>query len=155
MYACVTPVGFDTSDKFENHCSNLLPIIHFSFSNGIFPEHCKIAKVVPLHKQGSKDDPNNYRPISILPSIAKIFEKLLHKRLTKFFDKHNVIKPTQYGFQANVSTTHAILDILTSLYDGISEKQFSGLFFLDLKKAFDTVSHNILLSKLDYYRIRA
>ena len=112
----------------------LLPIIHFSFSNGIFPEHCKIAKVVSLHKQGSRDDPNNYRPISILPSIAKIFEKLLHKRLTKFFDKHNVIKPTQYGFQANVSTTHAILDILTSLYDGMREKQFSGLFFLDLKK---------------------
>ena len=132
----------------------LLPIIHFSFSNGIFPEHCKIAKVVPLHKQGSRDDPNNYRPISIPPRIAKIFEKLLHKRLTKFFDKHNVIKPTQYGFQANVSTTHAILDILTSLYDGIREKQFSGLFFLDLKKAFDTVSHNILLSKLDYYGIR-
>ena len=76
----------------------LQPLNHFAFTSGIFPDHCKIAKVIPLHKQGNTDDPNNDRPISILPCFAKIFEKLLHKRLSKFFTKHNVISPTQYGF---------------------------------------------------------
>ena len=57
------------------------PLILFAFTSGIFPRRCKIAKVIPIHKQGNADDPNNYRPISMLPCFAKIFEKLLHKRL--------------------------------------------------------------------------
>ena len=73
----------------------LQPLIHFAFTSGIFPDHCKIAKIIPLHMQGNTDDPNNYRPTSILPCFAKIFEKLLHKRLIKCFTKYNVISPTQ------------------------------------------------------------
>ena len=116
----------------------LQPLIHFAFTSGIFPDHCKIAKIIPLHKQGNTDDPSNYRPISILPCSAKIFEKLLHKRLIKFFTKHNEISPTQYDFQENISTTHAIHDILTASYDNICEKLYTGSFFLDLKKAIDS-----------------
>ena len=70
----------------------LQPLIHFAFTSGIFPDYCKITKVIPLHQQGNTDDPNNYRPISILPCFAKIFQKLLHIRLIKFFTKHNMIQ---------------------------------------------------------------
>ena len=86
-------------------------VINFAFSDGIFPVNCKIAKVIPLLKYGNANDPNNYRPISILTCFTKIFEKLLHKRLNEFLNKTNVIIPTHCGFQTNFSTSHTILDI--------------------------------------------
>ena len=128
----------------------LQPLIHFAFTSGIFPDHFKTARVISLHKQGNTNDPSNYRPISILICFAKIFENLLHKRLIKFFTKHNVMSPTQYGCQKNISTTRAIHDILTTSCDYICEKLYTGLFFLDLKKVVDTVCHDILLPKLDH-----
>ena len=85
-------------------------LIDFAFSNGIFPDSCKTAKVIPLLKSGNVNDLNNYRPISILTCFSKIFEKLLHKRLYEFLNKNNVIIPTQYGFQTNFRTSHAVLD---------------------------------------------
>ena len=85
-------------------------LIDFAFSNGIFPDSCKTAKVIPLLKSGNVNDLNNYRPISILTCFFKIFEKLLHKRLYEFLNKNNVIIPTQYGFQTNFRTSHAVLD---------------------------------------------
>jgi len=67
--------------------SSLYPFLDFSFNHGIFPENCKIAKVIPIHKTGDKSDPNNYRSISILTCLSKIFDKLIHKRITNFLDK--------------------------------------------------------------------
>ena len=128
--------------------------IDFSFSNGIAPRNCAIAKVIPLHKKGNAEDPNNYRPISILSCFSKIFETILYSRLIKFLDKHRVIQPTQYGFQKSVSTKHAMIDITTNTFDGINHNKYSGLLFLDLQKAFDIVNHRTLLSKLDHYGIR-
>ena len=86
--------------------------------------------------------------------FSKIFEKLIHTRLTKFWTPHKVLTTTQHGFQSELSTTHALLDVINSSFENIKDNLFTGLILLDLDKAFDTVSHNILLSKLDHYGIR-
>ena len=128
--------------------------VQFSFTNGIFPKNCTIAKIIPIFKKGDRQSPTNYRPISILTCFSKIFEKLIHIRLNKFWTKHKVLTTTQYGFQAKLSTTHALLDVITSSFENIKDNLCTGLILLDLAKAFDTVSHDILLSKLDHYGIR-
>ena len=107
-----------------------------------------------MYKSGAKAEMNNYRPISILTCFLKIKEKILFVRPCSFFKKHNVIYKNQYGFQSNISTSHAMLDVVTSSYDSIDDHFCTGLAFVDLKKAFDTASHNIPLTKLNYYSIR-
>ena len=128
--------------------------VQFSFTNGIFPKNCTIAKIIPIFKKGDRQSPTNYWPVSILTCFSKIFEKLIHTWLTKFWTKHKVLTTTQYGFQAKLSTTHALLDVITSSFENIKDNLFTGLILLDLAKAFDTVSHDFLLSKLDHYGIR-
>ena len=129
-------------------------LVNHSITLGFFPEVLKVAKVIPVYKSGSKHNPTNYRPISLLSCFAKIFEKLLYKRLDYFIRTHSIIAPTQYGFRSGLSTMHAVTDVLTLVYDNIHEKKFSGLIFLDIQKAFDTVDHNILIAKLEHYGIR-
>ena len=115
---------------------------------GVFPKCLKIAKVVPIFKSGCNYDICNYRPISILSVFSKIIEKIVYKRTVDFLNKHFVLIPNQYGFRSNISNIHAVLDIVSSCYENIESKQFSGLIFLDLAKAFDTVNHRILLKNL-------
>ena len=128
--------------------------IDFCFTKGVFPETCTIAKIVPILKEGERENPSNYRPISILTCFSKILERIIHKHLTSFFDKHGIIQHTQYGFQRNVSTNHALVDVVTQSFENINNNVYTGLIFLDLTKAFDTVNHEILLHKLDHYAIR-
>ena len=128
-------------------------LVNHSFELGYFPNCLKTAKIIPLYKSGDKSLPTNYRPISILTCFSKILEKLIYNRLMNFIDKHSVISSTQYGFRKHHSTTHAIADV-TLTYDNINKNEFTGLVFLDLKKAFDTVSHSILLGKLNHYGSR-
>ena len=133
------------------------PLVHIfnqSFQTGTFPDSYKIAKVIPVFKSGKKTDPNNYRPISLLPSISKILEKLIYKRMISFLFSHDLIHPHQYGFLSGRSTEHAMLDIILKIIDAIEHKNFSLGIFLDLSKAFDSISHNILLNKLSLYGIR-
>ena len=128
--------------------------LHVSFNEGIFPNSCKIARVAPIYKSGAINETKNYRPISILTCLSKIHEKLIYTRMINFFEKHDIIDQHQYRFQCKVSTTHAMLDLITSTYDNINDNAFTGLVMVDLKKAFDTVSHSTLLSTLQNYGIR-
>ena len=132
----------------------LAQLFNYTFLLGIFPASLKIAKIIPIYKSGDKSDVSNYRPIAILSPISKILEKLIHVRTINFFNKHSVLLPTQYGFRANHSTSHALTDALTSLYDNINDEKYTALLLLDLKKAFDTVNHKTLLTKLEHYGIR-
>ena len=129
-------------------------LFHKCIEEGVFPDSFKIAQVIPLFKGGKKDDRNCYRPISLLPTISKLFEKILARRLIKFLTKYKILSKDQFGFRAKFSTEYAIADIHDKLIRNLDEGLNSCAIFLDLAKAFDSVSHKILLRKLQCYGIR-
>ena len=129
-------------------------VFNLSISTGLYPSKLKIAKVIPIYKKGDSKSLNNYRPISILSTINKIFEKILHARLIKYIDSFNILYKYQFGFRKNHSTEHALIEIVDQIRLSIDQKQLTCGIFIDLSKAFDTVDHNILLGKLEYYGIR-
>ena len=132
----------------------LANIFNHSLTTGIFPNKLKTAYVIPVHKTDSRLDLNKYRPISILPTISKIFEKLMASRLIQFLNSNNILFKHQFGFQSGKSTSLAILDIQSKIIESMEEKKIACCVFLDFAKAFDTVNHEILLKKLQHYGIR-
>ena len=132
----------------------LCHIINTSFNTGVFPEMLKIAKVLPLHKSGSTLDKNNFRPISLLSIFDKIIEKIMHKRLYEFLEFHNILFENQFGFRKKNSTVYALMEITEKIKETIDSGKFGCGIFIDLKKAFDTVNHKILLTKLEHYGVR-
>ena len=89
--------------------------MNLSIETGIFPTKLKYAKIIPIFKLGNKDDPTNYRPISLLSNINKMFERLMYNRLITFIERNNVLYSSQYGFRNNHSTEHALLEIVKNL----------------------------------------
>ena len=139
----------------STYISELLArVINISIKTGIYPDQLKIAKILPLYKKGSNSDPSNYRPISILSIINKIFEKILHKRLYNYLNKFNILYKYQFGFRKGHSTTQALIELTDNIKRGLDNKQYTCGIFIDLCKAFDTVDHNILLNKMHHYGIR-
>ena len=132
----------------------LSEIINLSFSSGLYPADLKIAKVIPVFKKGSLLNCSNYRPISLLSNINKIFEKLLYFRLYGFLDKNNVLFAQQFGFRKSLSTSQTLLNISQLIMDSLDKGMYGCGVFIDLQKAFDTVDHKILLEKLYHYGIR-
>ena len=125
-----------------------------SVNTGTFPERLKHARITPIYKKGSKSDLNNYRPISNLNILSKIFEKTMKVYLVDFISKYNIINPKQFGFQKNKSTEDALINFSEHLYSQLDNSKSTLSIFIDFSKAFDTVPHNILLEKLKYYGIR-
>ena len=136
-----------------NMSGALTDIFNESFKTGIFPDLLKLAHVTPTHKGNSRLTVTNNRQISVLPIISKVFEQIVHKRVYDFFISDNIIFEHQFGFQKNRSTSLAILGIYFKLIKSKENKKFSCCIFLDFAKAFDTVTHEILLSKLEHYGI--
>ena len=129
-------------------------IINLSFSTGIFPLELKIARVIPLYKSGEKSQFSNYRPVSVLPAMSKIFERLLYQRLLSFVNKHNILYAYQFGFRQLHSPDLALILLVDKISMALEEGDYVLGLFLDFSKAFDTVNHEILFKKLDYYGIQ-
>lgn len=142
------------ANKCQSFYDTLAKVINQSFKEGVFPSQLKVAKVIPIHKNGSKVEASNYRPISLLASISKIYEKLVHHRLLEFLEKHNTLYGRQYGFRPGRSCEHALLDAQHHLLHSMNKRQVSLLLLIDFSKAFDLVDHDILLRKLEHYGIR-
>ena len=132
----------------------LAHIFNTCIVQGVYPSLMKTAKVIPLYKDGGKDDCTNYRPISLLLHANKIFEKLIHNRLYKYLQKGKILNQNQYGFRKNHSTEYAIYDLIENKLKSIDKNLYTCALYVDLSKAFDTVNHEILLKKLEHYGIR-
>ena len=128
--------------------SPLAHIFDLSLQMGIFPEELKISRVVPIFKAGNPLFCDNYRPIALVSSIAKILEKIVSIRLTNHLELNNIIYPHQFGFQRGLSTEHNLLHLVNYVSNALNKGEYCIGVFLDLKKAFDVVSHKHLLTKL-------
>ena len=126
-------------------------IINQSINTGIFPDRLKLAKIIPIHKKNDLHVIENYRPISLLPAISKVFEKIIFYQVSQSFLNNNYLCKSQYGFRQNFSTEHAILEIVDRVACELERGSTPVAIFLDLSKAFDTLNHTILLAKLRYY----
>ena len=129
-------------------------LIDNSIRKGIFPDDLKIARITPIHKEGNFTEPSNFRPISSLLYLSKIYEKFFSIRLLKFCNKYSLISPNQYGFQQGVSTLDALISLTNEIYSAIDNSSHFLAAIIDVKKAFDCVNHNILITKLERFGIR-
>ena len=155
-----TSSGHDNiSLKLVKHCKNILVnpitlIINQMFSTNVFPDRLKIAKVKPLFKKDDESSLQNYRPISLLPTISKIFEKSIYLQTYNHFLVNDLFYKSQYGFRGGHSTELAALEVVSKIIDEMDKGLLPLNIYLDLSKAFDTIDHQILLEKLAFNGIR-
>lgn len=149
-----TPGGHDViPSSILKHISSFIstPLSHFFnffYETGHFPLILKHAKVIPLYKKGDKKVVSNYQPISLISSISKLFERTLHDRITYFLEENNALNPCQYGFRKKKSVSDALLQTVTSIQNELNNGNSCIALLIDLQKAFDSVNHAILLTKL-------
>lgn len=143
----------DVNAKVLKFCINevsgpLTCLINKSLSQGIFPSKLKTSKVYPLHKQGSKKELKNFRPISLIPTVSKIIEKIILTRILDHLNYNNVLPDRQHGFIPGRSTTSALTDLVEHIIDNLDEGSTVTSVFLDLSKAFDCLGHNLIIDKI-------
>ena len=141
-------------DIAEEIASPLAHIANLSVESGTFPVELKLAKVVPLYKAGDRKKATNYRPISLLSVFAKVLEGLVHDRLVSFFEGKHLLTDSQFGFRKNKDTKAALIRFISSIQQSLDDGLKTAAVYIDLRKAFDTVNHQILLNKLSRYGIR-
>ena len=128
-------------------------LIKKSLSLGIFPNVWKTANIIPIYKTGPKEDVNNYRPISILPTVSKIMEKWIHLKFVNYLNDNKLLHEKQSGFRTGHSTESALILSIDSWLKAINEGKFVGCVMIDFQKAFDFVDHAVLLKKLAIYNV--
>ena len=134
--------------------SILAYLINCSLNDGLFPDILKLARVTPIYKEGDNSLLENYRPISVLNIFSKVYETVIKTRLNEFFDKYNIFYKKQFGFRRNHSTYMPIVSLVDQLTSNSEQNLYTMVTLLDFKKAFDSVDHYTLLSKLNHYGIR-
>ena len=128
-------------------------IVNTSFVTGSFPLIWKHSLVDPFHKQDDINDPNNFRPVSILPVLSKVIEKIVADQLMDHLERNNLLSDTQHAYRKGLSTETALMKVTDEVYKNINEKKISLLILCDLSKAFDSVNHSKLLEKFNHYYI--
>ena len=129
-------------------------LINKSIHQGIFPDDLKIAKVFPVYKSGDKSNISNYRPISVLSFFSKVFEKIVYNHVIDFINTNNLLTKQQFGFRKHHSTNHAVITLIDQISVALDCGKAVVGRYIDLKKAFDTVNHRILIEKMQRYGIR-
>ena len=132
---------------------SLTYIFNVSLSTGIFVDDWKDARVNPIYKEGSRRNIGNYRPISILPIISKVFEKEVFRQLYEYFNENSLLSKFQSGFRPGYSTLSALIQMCDSWFENMDNGKLTGVVFLDIRKAFDSIDHEILLKKLKFYGV--
>lgn len=135
--------------SFKHMTPQIAHLINKSLETNTVPIHCKSVVITPVFKAGDPRTPGNYRPISTLPITSKLLEKIVHIQLSEHLERNNLLSNNQFGFRTNYSNTKAISTLLNDLYNNINNNKYTKLCYIDLKKAFDTVCHNTLYSKLE------
>lgn len=135
---------FVFKDYFHLLGQPLLTLINFSKREGTFPDFMKVGTLTPLYKKkGDRKLLNNYRPITVLPTEAKIYEKILYSQLNKYFESKNFLNKSRFGFRKNLSTVHAIQKLLESIFQAFEEKIPALSLHFDLAEAFDSIDHEL------------
>ena len=134
-------------------CKPIALIINQMIETGVFPTSLKIAKTIPLYKKGDSHMPSIYRPISLLPTISKIFERVIYNQLYDHFIKNNLLSEQQYGFRANHSTELAAIRLVDHINHEMDKNHTPCNIYIDLSKAFDTLDFEILLFKLRFFSV--
>ena len=139
-------------------CANVIAkplthIINLSLKTSLVPNKLKIAKVIPLHKSGNKKLPENYRPISVLPALSKMLERVAYEQIADYLENNKMLTSCQFGFRKRYNTELAVTLLTDNIRRAMDNGKLTGAVFVDLQKAFDAVDHSIILKKLPYYGI--